>query len=133
MEVAATRFREDLYYRLNVVKISVPPLRDRREDIPELIDFLLAKIARKLGRRPMRVSHQTMQLLTACPWKGNVRELENVLERALILGSGPLLTPDDLPPDLKPITDDPVEDLMCVICGTAITFGGLLTPQRRAA
>src|SRR5262249_29197504 len=84
-ETEAGRFREDLYYRLNIVKIRIPPLRDRREDIPELVDFFLAKHTRKLGRPPMRASHETIQLLTACTWKGNIRELENVLERAVIL------------------------------------------------
>src|SRR5262249_13780309 len=76
-EVEAGRFREDLYYRLNVVRIKVPPLRERREDIPDLVDFLLAKQVRIIGRRISGVSHETMQILLACPWKGNVRELEN--------------------------------------------------------
>lgn len=112
-EVEAGRFREDLYYRLNVVCITLPPLRERREDIPDLVEFLLAKHARILGK-PMRgVSHEAMQILLACPWKGNVRELENALQREVILGEGPLLTPADLPPDLAPQTDDPhlVDDL----------------------
>jgi DNA-binding NtrC family response regulator len=112
-EVEAGRFREDLYYRLNVVCITLPPLRERREDLPDLIEFLLAKQARTL-KKPIRgVSHEAMQLLLACPWKGNVRELDNALQRAVILGDGPLLTPADLPPDLAPVTDDPhlVEDL----------------------
>jgi DNA-binding NtrC family response regulator len=101
------RFREDLYYRLNVVSIRIPPLRERREDIPELVEFLLAKQAKALGKRVTGVSHETMQLLKACPWKGNVRELENALQRALILGEGPVIAPSDLPPDLAPIPDDP--------------------------
>jgi DNA-binding NtrC family response regulator len=106
-EVEASRFREDLYYRLNVVRIKVPPLRERREDIPDLVDFLLAKQVRIIGRRITGVSHETMQILLACPWKGNVRELENALQRAVILGQGPLVTPADLPPDLAPVPDDP--------------------------
>jgi DNA-binding NtrC family response regulator len=112
-EVEQGRFREDLFYRLNVVTITIPPLRERREDIPELVDFLLAKQARALGKRRPAVSHEAMQILLACPWKGNVRELDNALQRALILGEGPLLTPADLPPDLAPILDDPalVEEL----------------------
>jgi DNA-binding NtrC family response regulator len=112
-EVEAGRFREDLYYRLNVVCITLPSLRDRREDIPDLIDHLLARHARTLGKRMSGVSHEAMQLLMACPWKGNVRELDNALQRAVILGEGPLLTPADLPPDLVPQTDDPhlVDDL----------------------
>ncbi len=107
-------FREDLYYRLNVVRIRMPPLRERREDIPDLVEFLLAKQAKALGKRVSGVSHETMQLLLACPWKGNVRELENALQRALILGEGPVITPFDLPPDLAPIPDDPaLVDELC--------------------
>jgi transcriptional regulator with PAS, ATPase and Fis domain len=107
-EVEAGRFREDLYYRLNVVCIRIPPLRERSEDIPELVDFLLAKHAQNLGRRMTGVTHEAMQLLRACPWKGNVRELDNALQRAVILGEGPLITPADLPPDLAPVESDPV-------------------------
>jgi DNA-binding NtrC family response regulator len=112
-EVEQGKFREDLYYRLNVVCIRVPPLRERREDIPDLVEFLLAKHARALGKRITGVAHETMQLLLACRWKGNVRELENALQRAVILGEGPLITPADLPPDLAPVEGDPalVDDL----------------------
>ena len=106
-EVEAGRFREDLYYRLNVVCITIPPLRERREDIPDLVDYLLSRHARTLGRPIRGVSHEAMQLLLACPWKGNVRELDNALQRAVILGEGPLLTPADLPPGLAPGVDDP--------------------------
>ncbi len=112
-EVEAGRFREDLYYRLNVVCITLPPLRERREDIPDLVEYLLARQARTLGKPIRGVSHEAMQLLLACPWKGNVRELDNALQRAVILGDGPLVTLADLPPDLAPQTDDPhlVDDL----------------------
>jgi DNA-binding NtrC family response regulator len=112
-EVEAARFREDLYYRLNVVSIRLPPLRERREDIPDLVEFLLAKHARALGKPVTGVTHEAMQLLLACRWKGNVRELDNALQRAVILGEGPLIAPPDLPPDLAPVADDPslVNDL----------------------
>jgi DNA-binding NtrC family response regulator len=112
-EVEQGRFREDLFYRLNVVTIAIPPLRDRREDIPDLVEFLLAKHARALGKRITGMTHDTMRLLLACRWKGNVRELENALQRAVILSDGPLLTPADLPPDLAPVEGDPalVDDL----------------------
>jgi len=112
-EVQAGRFREDLFYRLNVVTLQLPPLRDRREDIPELVEFLLAKHVKALNKRIAGVSHEAMRILMACPWKGNVRELDNALQRAVILGDGPLVTPGDLPPDLAPILDDPslVDDL----------------------
>ncbi len=112
-EVEEGRFREDLYYRLNVVCIRVPPLRERREDIPALVEFLLARHARALGKRIQGVTHEAMQLLRACRWRGNVRELDNALQRAAILGEGPLVTPADLPPDLAPVEGDPalVDDL----------------------
>jgi DNA-binding NtrC family response regulator len=112
-EVEAGRFREDLYYRLDVVSIPLPPLRERREDIPDLVEFLLARHARALGRRVSGVTHEAMQLLRACRWRGNVRELDNALQRAVILGEGPLITRADLPPDLAPVEGDPalVDDL----------------------
>jgi DNA-binding NtrC family response regulator len=106
-QVAEGRFRDDLFYRLNVVTVELPPLRERRDDIPDLVEFLLAKHARELGKRIAGVTHETMQLLRACPWKGNVRELDNALQRAVILGEGPLVTPADLPPDLAPAENDP--------------------------
>ena len=116
-EVEAGRFREDLFYRLNVVTLKLPPLRDRREDIPELVEFLLGKHARSLNKPIAGVSHEAMRLLIACPWKGNVRELDNALQRAVILGDGPLVTPADLPPDLAPVADDPslVDDLTMAV------------------
>jgi DNA-binding NtrC family response regulator len=112
-EVEQGRFRDDLYYRLNVITIRVPLLRERREDIPDLVEFLLARHARTLGKRITGVTHETMQLLLACRWRGNVRELDNALQRAVILGTGPLITPADLPPDLAPVEGDPalVDDL----------------------
>jgi transcriptional regulator with PAS, ATPase and Fis domain len=106
-DVVEGRFREDLFYRLNVVRIVISPLRERREDIPDLVDFLVAKHARTLGKPFTGVTHEAMQILLACPWKGNVRELDNALQRAMILGNGPLITPADLPPDLLPNEQDP--------------------------
>jgi DNA-binding NtrC family response regulator len=106
-QVEAGRFREDLYYRLNVVSIPLPPLRERREDIPDLVESLLAKHARAMGKCVSGVTHEAMQLLRSYHWKGNVRELENALQRAVILGEGPLITPADLPPDLAPAEGDP--------------------------
>jgi DNA-binding NtrC family response regulator len=118
-EVEAGRFREDLYYRLNVITIRMPPLRERREDIPALVDYLLARHTRAMGRRISGVSHNAMQLLRSARWKGNVRELDNALQRAVILGEGPLITPADLPPDLAPAENDPslVEDLGEAVSG----------------
>jgi DNA-binding NtrC family response regulator len=105
-EVAVGRFRDDLYYRLNVVSIHLPALRDRREDIPELVSVLLAKHTAKLGKHVQGVDNATVRGLMAAPWKGNVRELDNALERAVILGDGPILTPDDFPPGMMLETDN---------------------------
>jgi DNA-binding NtrC family response regulator len=99
-EVAADRFRTDLYYRLNVVTIHLPPLRDRRQDIPALVDALLAKHARRQGKRIDGVDSKAIRGLMAAPWRGNVRELDNALERAVILGEGPMLSASDFPPGL---------------------------------
>ena len=99
-EAAAGRFRPDLFYRLNVVAIGLPPLRERRDDIPALIAVLLDRHARALGRRVDGVDNAAIRRLAAAPWRGNVRELGNALERAVILSDGPTLTLDDFPTDL---------------------------------
>jgi DNA-binding NtrC family response regulator len=116
-EVAADRFRADLYYRLNVVSIKLPPLRDRRDDIPELVNTLLAKHARRLGKRVDGVDNATLRGLLSAPWTGNVRELENALERALILSDGPTLVPDDFPPGLivESDSDSPGDNLRSAV------------------
>jgi DNA-binding NtrC family response regulator len=106
-------FREDLYYRLNVVEISLPPLRDRREDIPGLVEFLVRRHNREMKRSYRGVDNATLKLLMSQPWKGNVRELDNVIEHAMILGSGEWITVPDLPRSLRdteaslpPVGDD---------------------------
>lgn len=91
------RFRADLYYRLNVIRIEVPPLRERREDIPPLVKHLLERINEKVHKRVTRVPGEVMERLTRLPWRGNVRELENVLTRAVVLAPGDVLRGDDLP------------------------------------
>ncbi len=96
-EVAAGRFREDLFYRLNVVHVKVPPLRERREDIPLLVDHFLARAQQSLGKAVRTVSDEALDKLTAYAWPGNVRELENVLERAVILCGSDRVGPQDLP------------------------------------
>jgi DNA-binding NtrC family response regulator len=96
-EFEAGRFREDLYYRLNVIELHIPPLRERREDIPPLVEYLVRRHNRELKRNYKGVDNATMKQLMAMPWKGNVRELDNVLERAMILGAGEWITPRDLP------------------------------------
>jgi PAS domain S-box-containing protein len=98
-EVAEKRFREDLHYRLNVFPVRLPPLRERRNDIPLLVYFLVGKFAPRVGKHLDGVTPATMRRLQEYPWPGNVRELENVLERAVILANGPSL---DIAPDLLP-------------------------------
>ena len=93
-EIAAGRFREDLYYRLNVIPLHITPLRERAEDIPALVDFFLVK---HCDERRRVVSPEAMRLLCARPWRGNARELENVIERALALCNEEEIRPEDLP------------------------------------
>ena len=90
-------FREDLYYRLNVVNLSLPPLRERREDIPQLVDFLIHRHSREMKRSVGGVDNEALKLLMAQRWKGNVRELDNVIEHAMILSEGDWIRTEDLP------------------------------------
>ena len=100
-EVKAKKFREDLYYRLNVIEIRMPPLRERREDIPLLVEAFVKKCA-DASKKPVRgVSESALALMMDYPWPGNVRELENVVERALTLARGEKILPDDLPQTIR--------------------------------
>jgi two-component system nitrogen regulation response regulator NtrX len=102
-EIAAGRFREDLFYRLNVVPVRLPPLRERREDIPELVSHFLARIASERRIAPPRISEEAMAALQAHDWPGNVRQLRNVIERTLILAPGDRVScieVDLLPPEI---------------------------------
>ena len=99
-EVAGGRFRTDLFYRLNVLHLKLPPLRERRGDIPLLVDHLVDRLNAKLGTRFLGVEREALRALIGQPWKGNVRELENVLERAMVLGGGDLITLRDVSADL---------------------------------
>ncbi len=102
------RFREDLFYRLNVVRITLPPLRDRKEDLPVLVQHLVAKFAAETKKVVRGVSAEAMARLQAHDWPGNVRELANVVERAVVLCSGDQVRPDDL---ALPTSHDPVARL----------------------
>jgi DNA-binding NtrC family response regulator len=95
------RFRQDLYFRINVLKLDVPPLRDRASDIPQLTETFLGDLAKRERRLPLRLSPETMQALLAYPWPGNVRELQNVLERAAILCAGTSIEVADLPAEFR--------------------------------
>jgi Nif-specific regulatory protein len=96
-EVKKGRFREDLFYRLNVVALRMPSLRERREDIPLLANYFTAKFAQRSNRPALAVSPQARACLTNYDWPGNVRELENAIERAVVLGSSDRILPEDLP------------------------------------
>jgi DNA-binding NtrC family response regulator len=99
--VRGGRFREDLYYRLNVVSITLPPLRERTEDIPVLVQHFLRKIEVDTGRTPPRFSPAALECMVGYGWPGNVRQLENVVERAVLLSNQSVIGPDALPPALR--------------------------------
>ncbi len=111
--IAKGRFREDLYYRLKVVEIRLPSLRERREDIPDLVAYLLEKINRDLKRNVRKVPSDVMKGLVEHPWRGNVRELENALTRAVLLAKGDVVLPENLPLDVPVKKDFPAE-LVCL-------------------
>ena len=96
-DVASGRFRRDLFYRLNVVSIRLPPLRERKEDIPLLVEHFVRKFNERMGKKVKGVSPEAMRLLMDYDWPGNVRELENAIESAFVMGKGDLITPEDLP------------------------------------
>ncbi|MBI5903987.1 MAG: sigma-54-dependent Fis family transcriptional regulator, partial [Deltaproteobacteria bacterium] len=100
-EMRAGRVREDLYYRLNVIPIAVPPLRERREDIPLLVDHALKSLRKRGLDRVRAVSPEAMRRLMEYRWPGNIRELENVLERAAVVSRGPVAAVADLPDEIR--------------------------------
>jgi len=106
------QFRADLCYRLNVFPIRVPSLRDRREDIPQLAEYFLAQMARKLGKVLESVDPLSLERLKGFPWPGNVRELRNLVERAAILPRGPVVSIDDgvVVPDVQEIPPTSSDD-----------------------
>ncbi|MEG6506904.1 sigma-54-dependent transcriptional regulator [Nitratidesulfovibrio sp. 1201_IL3209] len=100
-EVEKGNFREDLFYRLNVVHIALPPLRERREDIPLLVAHFVDKLARENGVTPKTFTPEALDYMTGYEWPGNIRQLQNVVERCLVLVSGDTIRVDDLPPELR--------------------------------
>ena len=106
MAIRENRFREDLYYRLNVIAVKVPPLRERKEDIPLLADAFLRKYCLEMNKEERKIGRSALKLLMDYDWPGNVRELENIIERALVIGQADEISPDDLPFSSKELGPD---------------------------
>jgi len=118
--VAEGRFREDLYYRINVIQVQLPPLRDRREDVPLLAEHFLTKYAKAADKSVRGISHDAQELLSAYMWPGNVRELENVIERAVALEQTPLVLPDSLPLHVRTLAGPPAPGVVgAAVAGAA--------------
>ena len=100
-------FREDLYYRLNVVNLHIPPLRQRRSDVGPLTEHFVKKYSAENGKPPLRLAPEALSRLTSYAWPGNVRELENVVERAVVLAPGESIELEHLPPELTPAPQEP--------------------------
>jgi two-component system NtrC family response regulator len=98
-EVDKGNFREDLYYRLNVIRIQMPPLRDRQDDIPALVHHFVEKNCQRLSKEKLEITPEAMRLLVSLPWEGNIRELENTIERAAILCNNNRIEAEDVQPD----------------------------------
>lgn len=106
-EVAQGRFREDLFYRLNVIHVALPALRERMDDMPLLVDYFIAKFSKQLNKPDLSMSPEAMRLLMKLPWEGNIRELENTIERAAILCNNNTIDSDDVQPDsLQPLEEN---------------------------
>lgn len=105
-EVQQGRFREDLFYRLNVIHLALPPLRERMDDIPLLVDHFIEKCGANLGKDNLEISAEALRLLVNLPWEGNVRELENTIERAAILCNDNRISPEDVQPESVSIDKD---------------------------
>lgn len=120
-EVSAGRFREDLYYRLNVVQVTIPPLRDRAGDLPALARHLLARIAAQPGMRGLGITDEALSLLMSFPWPGNVRQLQNALFRAAVLCDGEALTSADFP-QIALQSCDSVSPMMSPVAGAGVTL-----------
>jgi formate hydrogenlyase transcriptional activator len=108
------KFREDLFYRFSVFPIEIPPLRERREDIPLLVNYFVSKVSGRMGRQIKSIPKRAMEILTNCPWKGNIRELANFIERAVILSRGHELD--------VPVSELPTSSEISVAMGTPSTF-----------
>jgi len=118
------KFREDLFYRFNVFPIEIPPLRERREDIPLLVNYFVARLSSRMGKQIQLIPRHAMEMLTKCPWKGNIRELANFIERAVILTKGEVLQvpTDELRSacDMSVASDSPMSSFRQAECSVII-------------
>jgi DNA-binding NtrC family response regulator len=128
--IAAKTFREDLYYRIKVIAINLPPLRTRKEDLPDLIQYFITKHCAQLQSETVALSSETVQLLKTYDWPGNVRELENVLKRAILLCKGKVITPELVAEDLRaheaPAPTSPFDRLALFVPGDFEQYHGKL-------
>jgi transcriptional regulator with PAS, ATPase and Fis domain len=131
-EVEAGRFREDLYYRLAVLEINIPPLDDRKEDIPLLVSFLLRRLGNKNSKMIRTVTPAFLHALSDYDWPCNVRELENVLERALILSRSDALSPDLLPPQITGAREAAVDMVMADVSQAPTSPASLDEAEKQA-
>ena len=122
--IAAGSFREDLYYRLNVVHLHVPSLRDRREDLPLLIEHFIRAFALRHRMQTPTLAPETLDRLTAYEWPGNVRELKNVIERIVVRACHGIVTPSDLPMELRSTLPPPESGGRCAVERVAGRPGG---------
>lgn len=104
-EISKGNFREDLFYRLDGIRIHIPPLRERTEDIPVLTNYFLEDFSKQMGKTQKKISSQAMDLLRLYEWPGNIRELKNTMERAMVLGGGDMILPQDLPEEIRKLTN----------------------------
>jgi DNA-binding NtrC family response regulator len=140
-EIAEKRFREDLYYRLNVVPIVLPALRERKEDIPILVNAFLEEFCKLHNKEPKKISDRALDLMLQYPWQGNVRELRNVAERMVLLSPNETLEPRDLPasishsqdsrPEISIPLNQPLEDMEKAVISSV--FSRITRNRRKAA
>ena len=128
--VADGRFREDLYYRLNVIRLRVPPLRERRSEVPAIVNYYINHYSTRFGRRDISITPQTLDLLMVCDWPGNVRQLTNEIQRIVARAEdGTVITPDHLSPELRrvaaavPATVTPINAEAAAAASEAIAQG----------
>ena len=129
-EIKAGRFREDFFYRLNIIPLHIPPLRERREDIPLIVIKFIEKYGLENGKKGMTLSSETMELLERHQWRGNVRELENVIERAVVLANGLKITPENLPDEIRGGDGGVAQDPWGA-SGAGVDLEGMLTEMEK--